>query len=77
MTFQISEKGDSPKGLSFGWQRAQLLGAFFNGVLLFGLGVSIILQSVERFISPHRGYSPRRVEWPSRADSMQMWRARE
>lgn len=55
---QTSEKGDSPKDLSFGWQRAQLLGAFFNGVLLFGLGISIILQSVERFISPHRGCSP-------------------
>ncbi|KAJ5143016.1 uncharacterized protein N7515_001803 [Penicillium bovifimosum] len=46
-----SEQIDSPKELSFGWQRAQLLGAFFNGVLLFGLGISIFLQSIERFIA--------------------------
>jgi zinc transporter 1 len=30
------------------------LGAFFNGVLLFGLGISILLQSIERFLSLHR-----------------------
>jgi len=55
--FQVSEGDDSPKELSFGWQRAQLLGAFFNGVLLFGLGISIFLQSIERFISVHRELS--------------------
>ncbi|KAK6819349.1 cation diffusion facilitator family metal ion transporter [Apiospora arundinis] len=36
---------------SFGWARASLLGAFFNGVFLLALGVSIFLQSIERFIS--------------------------
>lgn len=51
---QKSECTDSPKELSFGWQRAQLLGAFFNGVLLFGLGISIFLQSIERFIALQR-----------------------
>lgn len=35
-----------------------MLGAFFNGVLLFGLGISIVLQSIERFISLHRGCLP-------------------
>ncbi|CAG8948577.1 unnamed protein product [Penicillium salamii] len=49
-----SEQADSPNELSFGWQRAQLLGAFFNGVLLLGLGISIFLQSVERFIALQR-----------------------
>jgi zinc transporter 1 len=28
-----------------------LLGAFFNGAFLLALGVSILLQSIERFIS--------------------------
>ncbi|KAJ5503176.1 Cation efflux protein [Penicillium fimorum] len=51
-----SERRESPKELTFGWQRAQLLGAFFNGVLLFGLGISIFLQSIERFIALQRGY---------------------
>ncbi len=48
---QISERAESPQDLSFGWQRAQLLGAFFNGVFLLALGISIFLQSIERFIS--------------------------
>ncbi|KAJ5098360.1 cation efflux protein [Penicillium argentinense] len=47
----IAEKRSPPKVLTFGWQRVQLLGAFFNGVLLFGLGISVFLQSIERFIS--------------------------
>jgi solute carrier family 30 (zinc transporter), member 1 len=47
----ISKKSDGNKNLSFGWQRAQLLGAFFNGVFLLALGVSIFLQSIERFIN--------------------------
>lgn len=47
----ISEKGKTHKDLTFGWQRATLLGAFFNGVFLLALGVSILLQSLERFIN--------------------------
>jgi zinc transporter 1 len=47
----ISQRGDSPKEFSFGWQRARLLGAFFNGVFLAALGLSIFLQAIERFIS--------------------------
>lgn len=52
--YQASEKDKSPSYLSFGWQRARLLGAFFNGALLLALAVSVFLQSVERFISLHR-----------------------
>ncbi|RMJ26526.1 zinc cadmium resistance protein [Aspergillus sp. HF37] len=48
---RVSSKKDSPKDLSFGWQRAQLLGAFFNGIFLLALGVSIFLQSIGRFVS--------------------------
>ncbi|KAL2218143.1 cation diffusion facilitator family metal ion transporter [Thermoascus aurantiacus ATCC 26904] len=51
VALKISATTDSPKALSFGWQRAQLLGAFFNGVFLLALGISIFLQSVERFVS--------------------------
>ncbi|KAJ5900824.1 uncharacterized protein N7473_004894 [Penicillium subrubescens] len=48
---KISAKKNSPQDLSFGWQRSRLLGAFFNGVFLLALGVSIFLQSIERFVS--------------------------
>ncbi|KAI1005373.1 hypothetical protein K3495_g2846 [Podosphaera aphanis] len=47
----VSKREHVPKELSFGWQRAQLLGAFFNGVSLLAFGVSIFLQSIERFMS--------------------------
>jgi zinc transporter 1 len=50
----VSERKTSPDQLSFGWARAQLLGAFFNGAFLLALGLSIALQSIERFISIQR-----------------------
>ncbi|KAL8805215.1 MAG: hypothetical protein Q9182_002090 [Xanthomendoza sp. 2 TL-2023] len=46
-----SEREDSPSNFTFGWQRIQLLGAFFNGVFLIALGLSIFLQSLERFVA--------------------------
>ncbi|KAK4461656.1 cation efflux protein [Cladorrhinum samala] len=49
----VSERTSSPQDLSFGWQRATLLGAFFNGAFLLALAVSIFLQSIERFIQVH------------------------
>ncbi|KND88748.1 Zinc/cadmium resistance protein, partial [Tolypocladium ophioglossoides CBS 100239] len=46
---QISERPrPPPKEYTFGWQRATLLGAFFNGVFLLALGVSILVQAIER-----------------------------
>lgn len=47
----VSERKTYPQDMSFGWARAQLLGAFFNGAFLLALGLSIGLQSIERFIS--------------------------
>ncbi|KAJ5655847.1 hypothetical protein N7507_007797 [Penicillium longicatenatum] len=57
----VAEKSTPPKSLTFGWQRIQLLGAFFNGVLLFGLGISVFLQSIERFITLQRVEEPKLV----------------
>ncbi|KAI0841358.1 cation efflux protein [Hypoxylon sp. FL0890] len=57
----ISERAVSPQNFSFGWARARLLGAFFNGVFLLALGISIFLQSIERFISIQRVENPKLV----------------
>ncbi|KAI0431039.1 cation efflux protein [Xylaria sp. FL1042] len=57
----VSERAKSPQYFSFGWARAQLLGAFFNGVFLLALGLSIFLQSLERFISIQPIESPKLV----------------
>ncbi|TLS27651.1 hypothetical protein PpBr36_04646 [Pyricularia pennisetigena] len=48
------QKETPPEMLSFGWQRATILGSFFNGVFLLALGLSIFLHSIERFVSPER-----------------------
>lgn len=50
---RLARKGDPTRkreGFTLGLQRAELLGAAFNGVFLLALGVSVILQSVDRFI---------------------------
>ncbi|KAL4787581.1 cation efflux protein [Aspergillus varians] len=56
---KVSNSNNSPQELSFGWQRAQILGAFFNGSLLFALGISIFLQSIERFVTLHHVENPK------------------
>ncbi|KAK3502618.1 cation efflux family-domain-containing protein [Neurospora crassa] len=54
-----TEGTGTPVGFSFGWQRARLLGAFFNGVFLLALGTSIFLQSIERLITAERVEDPK------------------
>ncbi|KAK0260711.1 hypothetical protein LTR35_017962 [Friedmanniomyces endolithicus] len=61
VAYKVAERDNSPPELSFGWQRATLLGAFFNGVFLLALGVSIFLQAIERFVSIQRVENPRLV----------------
>ncbi|KAF1361590.1 cation efflux protein [Lizonia empirigonia] len=58
---QMTERKESPQDLTFGWTRAQLLGAFFNGAFLLALGLSIALQSIERFISLQHVENPKLV----------------
>lgn len=57
----VTERKTSPADLSFGWARAQLLGAFFNGAFLLALGLSIGLQSIERFVSIEHVENPKLV----------------
>ncbi|KAG9234447.1 putative cation diffusion facilitator family metal ion transporter [Amylocarpus encephaloides] len=47
-----------PQEYTYGWQRAKLLGAFFNGVFLLALGFSVFLQSLERCINLQRVEKP-------------------
>ncbi|KAG5751306.1 hypothetical protein H9Q70_006032 [Fusarium xylarioides] len=48
----------APQGYTYGWHRATILGAFFNGVFLLALGISILLQAVERFVHLTRVQQP-------------------
>ncbi|EXL95871.1 cation efflux protein [Fusarium oxysporum II5] len=48
----------APQGYTYGWHRATILGAFFNGVFLLALGISILVQAVERFVHLTRVQQP-------------------
>ncbi|KAG0003087.1 hypothetical protein BGZ65_002049 [Modicella reniformis] len=47
--------------LTYGWQRAELLGALYNGVFLLALCFSILLDAVERFFKPADIENPKLV----------------
>ncbi|KFY67410.1 hypothetical protein V496_01601 [Pseudogymnoascus sp. VKM F-4515 (FW-2607)] len=48
---KAAQKPRSDK-FSFGWVRAEILGAFFNAVFLIALCLSIILEAITRLIDP-------------------------
>lgn len=48
---RISKRQSTDK-FSYGWVRAEILGGFFNAVFLIALCISIILESITRFIDP-------------------------
>ncbi|KAJ3179922.1 hypothetical protein HK101_009998 [Irineochytrium annulatum] len=47
-----ARKGLNPPNLTYGYGRAETLGAFTNGVILIALGFATMLQAVERFVDP-------------------------
>ncbi|EHK19156.1 uncharacterized protein TRIVIDRAFT_13321, partial [Trichoderma virens Gv29-8] len=46
---------------TFGWVRAEILGAFFNAVFLIALCVSIILEALTRFVDPPEINNPKLI----------------
>ncbi|KAJ2617061.1 Zinc resistance conferring protein [Coemansia sp. RSA 1365] len=46
---------------TYGWQRAEILGALTNGVLLLGLCLTIYIDSIERFINIEQVKNPKLV----------------
>ncbi|KAF5352154.1 hypothetical protein D9758_009260 [Tetrapyrgos nigripes] len=49
--FQLQTHGKHTSQFTYAFNRAELVGAFFNGVFLLALGLSIALQSLERFVN--------------------------
>lgn len=43
---------------TFGWIRAEVMGALVNAIFLTGLCVAILLEAIERFIEPHEMQQP-------------------
>lgn len=54
----LHERGQHTHTFTYAFHRAELVGAFFNGVFLLALGLSIFLQSLERFFHPEVVTSP-------------------
>ncbi|KAI2626412.1 cation efflux protein [Xylaria nigripes] len=46
---------------SYGWVRAEILGAFFNAVFLIALCISIILEALVRFVEPQEVSNPKLI----------------
>jgi len=46
----VQDRGHTKRGFTYAFHRAELVGAFFNGVFLLALALSIFLQSLERLI---------------------------
>lgn len=58
---RFAEKTHSTKKNTFGWIRAEVLGALVNAVFLTALCFTIILEAIERFTEPHEIDSPEMV----------------
>ncbi|KAI1334319.1 cation efflux protein [Xylariaceae sp. FL0016] len=56
----VSKRETTPE-FSYGWLRAEILGAFFNAVFLIALCISIILEALTRFIEPQEVSNPKLI----------------
>lgn len=48
---KLAESTEASAKLSYGWQRAEVLGALINGVFLLALCFSIGMEAIARFIN--------------------------
>ncbi|CDH59726.1 potential vacuolar cation transporter fragment [Lichtheimia corymbifera JMRC:FSU:9682] len=56
----VSKTEVDPK-YSYGWQRAEILGALFNAAFLIALCVMIVIEGIQRFVSPEPITNPKLV----------------
>ncbi|KAF9875729.1 hypothetical protein CkaCkLH20_06661 [Colletotrichum karsti] len=56
----VARKATTDK-YSYGWLRAEILGAFFNAVFLIALCVTIILEAITRFFDPPEIENPQLI----------------
>ncbi|KAL8850473.1 MAG: hypothetical protein Q9221_004615 [Calogaya cf. arnoldii] len=58
---KVANDKASSKVYTYGWQRAETLGALVNGVFLVALCLSIFLDAIQRFVEPQTVSNPRLV----------------
>ncbi|KAL9080242.1 MAG: hypothetical protein Q9157_000964 [Trypethelium eluteriae] len=55
---RVANQNTNSKKYTYGWQRAETLGALINGVFLVALCLSIFLEAIQRFIEPQEVSHP-------------------
>ncbi|OJD14823.1 hypothetical protein AJ78_04879 [Emergomyces pasteurianus Ep9510] len=58
---KVANQKTSSKMYTYGWQRAETLGALVNGVFLVALCLSIFLEAIQRFVEPQVVKNPKLV----------------
>ncbi|KAF2874956.1 cation efflux protein [Massariosphaeria phaeospora] len=58
---KVANDKTNSKMYTYGWQRAETLGALVNGVFLVALCLSIFLEAIQRFVEPQQVSNPRLV----------------
>lgn len=56
---RVANSGKTSKTYTYGWQRAETLGALANGVFLVALCLSIFLEAINRFVEPQHVSNPK------------------
>jgi len=58
---KVANQRNNSKTYTYGWQRAETLGALVNGVFLVALCLSIFLEAIQRFVEPQDISHPKLV----------------
>ncbi|KAI7128071.1 zinc/cadmium resistance protein, partial [Hortaea werneckii] len=58
---KVANQKMSSRTYTYGWQRAETLGALVNGVFLVALCVTIFLDAIQRFVEPQEVSNPKLV----------------
>ncbi|KAJ5114383.1 hypothetical protein NUU61_000142 [Penicillium alfredii] len=58
---KVANNETSSKMYTYGWQRAETLGALVNGVFLVALCLSIFLEAIQRLVEPQEVQNPKLV----------------
>lgn len=58
---KVAHQKSSSKMYTYGWQRAETLGALVNGVFLVALCLSIFLEAIQRIVEPQTVSNPKLV----------------
>ncbi|OCL03551.1 cation efflux protein [Glonium stellatum] len=58
---KVANERTNSKMYTYGWQRAETLGALINGVFLVALCLSIFLEAIQRFVEPQEVSHPKLV----------------